>query len=75
MNENSIIKASIFVIDRLRMGTNGHGVTTLVCFIGCPLNCAYFLNDRCHDDVFELDGVTRLVATSWCLPCKSYTTR
>lgn len=40
MNENSIIKASIFAIYRLRMGTDGHGVTTLVYFISYPLNCA-----------------------------------
>lgn len=52
------IKAPIFAIDRLRMGTDGHGVTTLVCFMGCPLNCAYCLNDRCHGEVFESDGVT-----------------
>lgn len=52
------IKAPIFAIDRLWMGTDGHGVTTLVCFIGCPLNCAYCLNDRCHEEVFESDGVT-----------------
>lgn len=56
--KETIIKAPIFAIDRLRMGTDGHGVTTLVCFMGCPLNCAYCLNDRCHDDVYELDGVT-----------------
>lgn len=52
------IKAPIFAIDRLRMGTDGHGITTLVCFMGCPLNCAYCLNDKCHDNVFESDGVT-----------------
>lgn len=46
MNENSIIKASIFAIYRLRMGIDGHGVTTLVYFISYPLNCAYCLNDR-----------------------------
>lgn len=51
------IKASIFAIDRLRMGTDGHGVTTLVCFMGCPLNCVYCLNDGCHNDVFESDSV------------------
>ena len=38
-------KAPIFAIDRLRMATDGHGVTTLVCFMGCPLNCAYCLNE------------------------------
>lgn len=52
------IKAPVFAIDRLRMGTDGHGVTTLVCFMECPLNCTYCLNDQCHDDIFESDGVT-----------------
>lgn len=40
------------------MGTDGNGVTTLVCFMGCPLRCAYCLNDRWHDSIYENDGVT-----------------
>lgn len=59
MSQNTCnTKVPVFAINRLRMGTDGHGVTTLVCFMGCPLNCAYCLNDRCHDRVFESDGVT-----------------
>lgn len=58
MDKTNHIKAPIFAIDRLRLGTDGHGITTLVCFMGCPLNCAYCLNDRCHGEVFESDGVT-----------------
>ena len=45
--------ASVFAIDRLRMGTDGHGITTLVCFMGCPLRCAYCLNDRCHEEIYS----------------------
>ena len=30
--------------ERLRMGTDGEGVTTLVCAAGCPLRCAYCIN-------------------------------
>lgn len=30
--------------DRLRMETDGDGVTTLVCAQGCPLRCAYCIN-------------------------------
>ncbi len=30
--------------DRLRMETDGEGVTTLVCAQGCPLRCAYCIN-------------------------------
>lgn len=52
-------KAPIFAIDRLRMGTDGKGITTLVCFMGCPLRCAYCLNDQCHEDIYEPDGETQ----------------
>ncbi len=31
-------------ISRLRMATDGEGVTTLVCAWGCPLRCKYCLN-------------------------------
>ena len=30
--------------ERLRMGTDGEGITTLVCAAGCPLRCAYCIN-------------------------------
>lgn len=35
-------------IDRLRMGTDGHGVTSLIAFYNCPLNCKYCINNKCH---------------------------
>lgn len=50
--------APIFAISRLRMGIDGAGITTLVTFMGCPLHCKYCLNDRCHDSVYNADGVT-----------------
>lgn len=34
----------LLVIDRLRMETDGDGVTTLVAGAGCPLSCRYCLN-------------------------------
>lgn len=40
-------KASLIAISRLRIGTDGHGVTTLVAFHGCPLHCHYCLNPEC----------------------------
>lgn len=40
--------ANILMIDRLRMGTDGDGITTLVGFYGCPLNCKYCINNKCH---------------------------
>ncbi len=51
-------KAPIFAISRLRMGTDGPGVTTLVTFMGCPLKCRYCLNPKCHEAIFEEDGAT-----------------
>lgn len=36
--------APIITHSRLRMATDGEGVTTLVCFHGCPLRCKYCLN-------------------------------
>ena len=52
------IKAPIFAISRLRMGTDGGGVTTLVTFMGCPLKCRYCINPQCHKPVYQSDGVT-----------------
>lgn len=42
--------SNIMDISRLRMGTDGEGITTLVAFAGCPLHCKYCLNDHCHDE-------------------------
>lgn len=44
-------------IDRLRMATDGEGVTTLVCAWGCPLRCAYCINKFTWD---EKTAVSRL---------------
>ena len=53
-----MITAPVFGISRLRMGTDGPGITTLVTFMGCPLQCKYCLNDFCHKPVFETNGKT-----------------
>lgn len=37
---------SAFGISRLRMASDGVGVTTLVCGYGCPLRCRYCLNPQ-----------------------------
>lgn len=52
------IKAPIFAVSRLRMGTDGSGITTLVAFMGCTLKCKYCLNPKCHEPIYEEDGVT-----------------
>lgn len=36
--------APVITCDRHRMATDGEGVTTLVCFHGCPLRCKYCIN-------------------------------
>ena len=44
----------IMTVSRLRMGTDGKGVTTLVTLFDCPLHCKYCINDFCHEkDIFE----------------------
>lgn len=40
----------IMSILRHRMGTDGEGVTTLVAFYGCPLNCQYCINRQCIEE-------------------------
>lgn len=35
----------IFGIDRIRIGTDGSGITTLVGMYKCPLNCEYCINN------------------------------
>ncbi len=38
----------IMSISRLRMATDGRGVSTLVAFFNCPLKCKYCINNSCH---------------------------
>ena len=38
------IQAPVIAVSRHRMASDGQGVTTLVCFHGCPLRCKYCLN-------------------------------
>lgn len=42
--------SNIMGISRLRTGTDGKGITTLVTFYKCPLKCRYCINDKCHND-------------------------
>ena len=58
MQSHHEIKAPIFAISRLRMGTDGSGITSLVTFMGCPLKCKYCLNQKCHEPIYEADGKT-----------------
>ncbi|MBE6598379.1 MAG: radical SAM protein [Ruminococcaceae bacterium] len=45
-------------ISRLRMATDGEGVTTLVCAWGCPLRCAYCLNKFTWDEKTKREYLT-----------------
>lgn len=44
MAKNQTSTAPIWMISRHRLNTDGQGVTTLVVFYGCHLNCAYCIN-------------------------------
>ena len=50
MKNNEKQKAEIMGINRHRMGTDGKGISTLITFYGCPLNCKYCLNPQCKKE-------------------------
>lgn len=43
----------IITISRLRMASDGVGISTLVAFYDCPLRCKYCANWACHDNNTE----------------------
>lgn len=45
-------------VSRLRMATDGEGITTLVCAWGCPLRCKYCLNKFTWDEKTKIDRYT-----------------
>lgn len=45
-------------MSRLRMATDGDGVTTLVCAWGCPLRCDYCLNKFTWDEKTKAERLT-----------------
>ena len=53
----------IMSISRLRMATDGQGVSTLVAFFGCPLKCKYCINNFCHEDQRRFLGTPRAAYT------------
>lgn len=50
MKNNEKKKAEIMGINRHRMGTDGKGISTLITFYGCHLNCKYCLNPQCKSE-------------------------
>ena len=53
----------ILSISRLRMGTDGNGISTLVVFFDCPLYCEYCINDFCHKSQKPFVGVQHAAFT------------
>ena len=53
----------IISISRLRMGTDGNGISTLVVFFDCPLHCKYCINDFCHKPPKPFVGVQHAAFT------------
>ena len=47
----------ILSVSRLRMGTDGKGISTLIVFFDCPLYCKYCINDFCHKPPKPFVGV------------------
>ena len=54
----SVMTASILGISRLRIGTDGNGITTLMAFHGCSLRCRYCLNPSCLDSDAKVKKIT-----------------
>jgi pyruvate formate lyase activating enzyme len=52
------VKTEIIGINRLRMGTDGKGVSTLVAFYGCNLSCKYCLNPQCKNEETRRTNIT-----------------
>ena len=48
----------LIVVDRLRMETDGDGVTTLVAAKGCPLSCKYCINKKVLSDQIPFKLIT-----------------
>lgn len=55
---NEELKYPLYVISRLRMATDGVGVTTLVTSVGCPLRCKYCINPYTWAEHEKLTWVT-----------------
>ena len=55
MNE---ITAPVITFSRLRMQTDGKGITTLVCFHGCPLRCKWCINPFSFDPDTKREHMT-----------------
>lgn len=57
--KDKYLSAPFIGIQRHKLYTDGNGVTTLVGFHGCPLNCKYCLNPQAK----SIDGIWRTLTT------------
>ena len=48
----------IMSISRLRMSTDGKGLSTLIALYSCPLKCRYCFNNHCHDPEYRRGAFT-----------------
>lgn len=55
---NHISLAPVIVCSRHRMQSDGQGVTTLVCFHGCPLRCKWCINPFSFDPATKRSDMT-----------------
>jgi len=58
MTADSKIIFPAAAISRLRMATDGEGITTLVCAWGCPLRCRYCINQFSWDEKTRIERLT-----------------
>ena len=52
------VHAPVIAVSRLRMQTDGKGITTLVCFHGCPLRCKWCINPFSFDSDTKREYMT-----------------
>lgn len=56
--KDNILTAPVISCSRLRMATDGQGVTTLVVFHDCPLRCKYCINAYSFDPSTKREDMT-----------------
>ena len=55
---NGNMTAQILSVNRLRFGTDGNGIRTLVGFMGCPLRCKYCINPMSWNSTLKGKSLT-----------------
>ena len=56
--KDNVLTAPVISCSRLRMATDGQGVTTLVVFHDCPLRCKYCINAYSFDPTTKREDMT-----------------